>query len=92
MGVSSENLIKQYEEAPILVNLEAEHPLLRWITKWNLLSILIHRNDKEAKKWVNTKRETTIYAYLKKGQKKEFAERIEKSKVASQDNLSNANK
>jgi hypothetical protein len=80
LGISSEALIKQYDEAPILQSAEPEHPLLRWNTKWNLLSILIHRSDKEAKKWVNTKRETTIYTYLKKGQKNEFAERIEKSK------------
>jgi len=81
LALQTEVLISQFQQVPVLEqqNNESEITLL---TKWNILSILIHRNDKEAKKFVKTMKPTPLYQHLKKGRKVELEDAITKGTLS----------
>jgi hypothetical protein len=75
LALQTDYLIKQYESSPVLESDDQQSPITSF-TKWNILSILIHRNDKEARKFVRALKDAPLYIYLKKGAKKELAEAL----------------
>lgn len=61
LGASTETLIEMYSTASSSMNQEEV------ITKSNILCVLIHRNEKEAKSFVKSQKPTLAYKSIKRG-------------------------